>query len=88
MLVMFCRADCMQKKNNLQTGQAVKEFAYECIPFANGDLLSLNEFTCVWERYVETAFNPLTRVLHEFSRSVSEVRRGLHKRADNDDIMR
>ena len=88
MMVLFCRVDCMQEKFNLQIAQAVKEFAWKRIPFANGDLLNVNEFKRVWERCMERAFNSLTRVLHEFSRSVSEVRRGLHKQADNDDIMR
>lgn len=65
---------CMQVVLNLQTAQAVKDFAWLPIPFANGDLLQSNEFGRLYKRWVEFASNAAMPVLHKFSFAAFKVR--------------
>ncbi len=66
--------DCMQVVLNLQTPRAVKDFAWKPIPFANGDLLQVNEFGRLYKRLAEFAPNCAMPVLHKFSLAAPEVR--------------
>src|SRR5690349_4321008 len=87
-LAIFLARHCTYSMAFLQIALTVKECDPLRLPFADCDLGRSNEFQYVWTRFEETAFNAPNRVLHEFSCSVPEVRRGLHKPAESSDIIR
>ena len=58
----------------MQIKWTVKDFASQPIPFANGDLVRVDEFERLYGRLVEFASNTTMPVLHKFSLAAREVR--------------
>ena len=86
--VMNSYPHCTYFLQIFQIRKAVKEIACEPLPFANGDRRRKHEFKRVLERFRKIRSNGCIGVLHDFSCSISAVRRLGTSERKRADIMR